>query len=146
MVEDALLAHPDVTGVAAVGRPDVHAGEVPVAYVTVRPDAAAAPESLRQWAVERVTESAAAPKSVIVIDAIPVTAVGKPYKLPLRADAARRAVTDALTGLPGVVEVEAAVDDGTVAVTVVVVTGTDTDAIAATLDRYALAWDIEERP
>jgi fatty-acyl-CoA synthase len=145
MVEDALLAHPEVTGVAAVGWPDVHAGEVPVAYVTLRPDAAAAPESLRQWAVERVAESAAAPKSVIVIDAIPVTAVGKPYKLPLRADAARRVVTDALAGLPGVVEVRAAVDDDTVAVTVVVVTGTDTDAIAATLDRYALAWDIEER-
>ena len=60
-------------------------------------------------------------------------------------DIARRAVTDALAGLPGVVEVEAAVDDGTVAVTVVVGTGTDTDAIAATLGRYALAWDIEER-
>lgn len=145
MIEDALLAHPDVTGVAAVGRPDVHAGEVPVAYVTLRPDAVATPETLRQWAVEHVAESAAAPKSVIVIDAIPVTAVGKPFKLPLRADAARRAITDALTGLPGVVEVEAAVDDGTVAVTVVVGTGTDTDAIAATLGRYALAWDIEER-
>ena len=37
IVEDALLAHPQVTAAAAVGRPDVHAGEVPVAYVTVAP-------------------------------------------------------------------------------------------------------------
>ncbi|MCX8561368.1 acyl-CoA synthetase [Mycolicibacterium mucogenicum] len=145
MIEDALLAHPDVTGVAAVGRPDVHAGEVPVAYVTLRPDAAATPELLRQWAVERVAEPAAAPKSVIVIDAIPVTAVGKPFKLPLRADAARGAVADALTGAPGIVDVEGAVDDGSVAVAVIVDAEADTDAIAATLGRYALAWDIKER-
>jgi fatty-acyl-CoA synthase len=35
IIEDALLAHPQVTAASAVGRPDVHAGEVPVAYVTL---------------------------------------------------------------------------------------------------------------
>ncbi|GAA2415872.1 acyl-CoA synthetase [Mycolicibacterium llatzerense] len=143
LIEDVLLAHPDVTGVAAVGRPDVHAGEVPVAYVTVRPEAAVTPESLRQWAVERVAEAAAAPKSVTVIDAIPLTAVGKPYKPALRADAARRAIMDALAGVPGVVDVEATVDDGSIVVTVG--TDTETDTITAILGRYALAWGIEER-
>lgn len=146
MIEDALLAHPDVTGAAAVGRPDVHAGEVPVAYVTLRPDASANPESLRQWAVEHVSESAAIPKSVIVIDTIPVTAVGKPYKPALRADATRAAVRDALTSVPGVVDVEAKVDDGSIVVIVSVGAGTDTDAVAAILGRYALAWDVKERP
>ena len=34
-IEDALLAHPDVTAAAAVGRPDPHSGEVPVAFVTL---------------------------------------------------------------------------------------------------------------
>ena len=33
VIEDALLAHPAVTAAAAVGRPDRHSGEVPVAYV-----------------------------------------------------------------------------------------------------------------
>lgn len=145
MIEDALLAHPEVTGVAAVGRPDVHSGEVPVAYVTLQPDPSATPESLRQWAVEHVSESAAAPKSVIIIDTIPVTAVGKPYKPALRADATRSAVRDALVAVPGVADVEAAVNDGAIVVTVVVDAGADTDAIAATLGRYALAWDIKER-
>lgn len=146
MIEDALLDHPDVTDAAAVGRPDVHSGEVPVAYVTLRPDATVTPESLRQWAVEHVSESAAAPKSVIIIDTIPVTAVGKPYKPPLRADATRSAIRDALVTVPGVVDVEVAVDDGAIVVTVVVDAGADTEAIAAPLGRYALAWDIKEQP
>ncbi|KIU15481.1 acyl-CoA synthetase [Mycolicibacterium llatzerense] len=143
LIEDVLLAHPDVTGVAAVGRPDAHAGEVPVAYVTVRPEATVTPESLRQWAVERVAEAAATPKSVTVIDAIPLTAVGKPYKPALRADAARRAIMDALAGVPGVVDVEATVDDGSIVVTVG--TASDTDTITAILGRYALTWGIKER-
>ena len=33
VIEDALLAHPAVRAAAAVGRPDRHSGEVPVAYV-----------------------------------------------------------------------------------------------------------------
>lgn len=145
LIEDVLLAHPDVTGVAAVGRPDAHAGEVPVAYVTVRPEATVTPESLRQWAVERVAEAAATPKSVTVIDAIPLTAVGKPYKPALRADAARRAIMDALAGVPGVVDVEATVDDGSIVVTVGTASDTDTDTITAILGRYALTWGIKER-
>jgi AMP-binding enzyme len=37
IVEDALLAHPQVTAASAVGRLDVHASEVLVAYVTLAP-------------------------------------------------------------------------------------------------------------
>jgi fatty-acyl-CoA synthase len=50
-IEDALLTHPDVTAAAAVGRPDPHAGEVPVAFVT--------PE-LRRRAAERAARDALA--------------------------------------------------------------------------------------
>ena len=39
VIENALLAHPAVTAAQAVGRPDVHAGEVPVAFVTLTPGA-----------------------------------------------------------------------------------------------------------
>jgi fatty-acyl-CoA synthase len=35
-IENALLEHPDVTAASAVGQPDAHAGEVPVAYVTLK--------------------------------------------------------------------------------------------------------------
>ena len=59
-------------------------------------------DELRDWAAERVAEPAAAPKAVTVLDALPVTAVGKPYKLPLRADATRRELSPTRsTGSPG---------------------------------------------
>ena len=38
-IEDALLAHPAVAAAGAVGRPDAHAGEVPVAFVALTPGA-----------------------------------------------------------------------------------------------------------
>ena len=58
IIEDALLAHPQVTAAAAVGRPDVHAGEVPVAYVTLAPEA---PSPGPSCATSRPTESPNAP-------------------------------------------------------------------------------------
>jgi fatty-acyl-CoA synthase len=145
MIEEALLAHPDVTGAAAVGRPDVRAGEVPVAYVVVVPGATVTGDELLAWAAKSVDERAAAPKSVTIIDVLPITAVGKPYKLGLRADAARLAIEDALAEAGGVVGVDATVDDGAVVVTVTVDADADTEAITATLDRFALTWNIQER-
>jgi fatty-acyl-CoA synthase len=145
MIEEALLAHPDVTGAAAVGRPDVRAGEVPVAYVVVVPGATVTGDELLAWAAKSVDERTAAPKSVTIIDVLPITAVGKPYKLGLRADAARLAIEDALAEAGGVVGVDATVDDGAVVVTVTVDADADTEAITATLDRFALTWNIQER-
>lgn len=99
VIEEALLTHPDVTGASAVGRPDPHAGEVPVAYVTLAPGASADPRALREWAARNVGEGAAAPKDVHIIDAIPVTEVGKQFKPALREDAARRAALAELEAL-----------------------------------------------
>ncbi len=96
VIEDALLEHPAVGAAAAVGYPDAHAGEVPAAYVVVAPGASADEDELRAWAAERVPERAAAPKRVEIIDAIPLTAVGKPYKPELRRRATERAAREAL--------------------------------------------------
>ncbi|MFD9547930.1 acyl-CoA synthetase [Nocardia salmonicida] len=141
-IEDALLAHPDVTGAAAVGRPDIHAGEVPVAYVTLRSDATCTPDDLITWAREQVAESAAAPKAVTVIEAIPVTAVGKPYKLPLRADAARGVIGSALLEVPGIVGVRADTEDGTAVVTITLSDVSAHDTVADILARYSLMYRI----
>jgi fatty-acyl-CoA synthase len=145
VLEDALLAHPDVTGAAAVGRPDVHAGEVPVAYVTVAPDTTTTEGQLCRWAADHVAERAAAPKSVSIVDELPMTTVGKLYKLPLRADAARRAVQEALSQFHGVHEVTARADDGSIVVTVMLDPGADETALRTVLDRYAIRWEIKER-
>lgn len=144
-IEDALLAHPQVTGAAAVGRPDVHAGEVPVVYVTLtHPDAASA-EDLRAWAADRVPERAAAPKLVTIVPELPLTAIGKPYKLPLRADAARRAAHDALADLPGIAGVDATFEDGVPVLTITAEPSADRGAIAAVLDDYTTSYRIEPR-
>ena len=144
IVEDALLAHPQVTAASAVGRPDAHAGEVPVAYVTLAPAATVTEDELREFAGARVAERAAAPKAVTVLDALPVTAVGKPYKLALRAAATRRSVTDALAEVPHT-EVDTAIEDGTVLTTVTVAPNTDTSAVTAALDQYAIRWQLAVR-
>ncbi|MPR00026.1 acyl-CoA synthetase [Modestobacter sp. I12A-02628] len=142
-VEDALLSHPAVTGAAAVGRPDVHAGEVPVAYVTLAPGAEADEQALREWAAGHVPEPAAAPRSVTVRPDLPVTDVGKPYKLPLRAHAAGQALAEALADLPGVVGTEGAVEDGTVVVTVTVAADRDTAEVTAVLEQFTVRARVE---
>jgi fatty-acyl-CoA synthase len=144
-IEDALLSHPDVTGAAAVGRPDAHAGEVPVAYVTVAAAASVTEDELRTWAGQHVDERAAVPKSVSIVETLPVTAVGKPFKLGLRANAAQHAIEEALEDVVGVHAVEARVDDGSIIVTVAAGLEADLEAIDATLGRYALAWELKER-
>ncbi|MET8997839.1 acyl-CoA synthetase [Amycolatopsis sp. NPDC004169] len=137
LVEDALLTHPEVTAAGAVGRPDEHSGEVPVAYVTLAPGATVTEDELRTWAAGRVPERAAAPKAVTVLDALPVTDVGKPYKLALRADATRRAIAEALAAFDGV-SVDAVIEDGTVVAAVTLPSEVDEPEVAATLARYTV--------
>ncbi|TWP49463.1 acyl-CoA synthetase [Lentzea tibetensis] len=141
LIEDALLAHPQVTAAGAVGRPDIHAGEVPVVYVTVVPGASVTEEDLLAWAAARVPERAAVPKAVTVLDALPVTAVGKPFKLGLRAHATRRAVTDALAAIRGA-EVDTRIEDGSVVATVTIPAACDQTAVTAALGAYAVRWNL----
>jgi fatty-acyl-CoA synthase len=79
-IEEPLLRHPDVALAAAVGRPDAHAGEVPVAYVQLRAGAAADEDELLAFASRSIGERAAVPKAVRIVALIPVTAVGKIFK------------------------------------------------------------------
>lgn len=143
VIETALLAHPAVTAAQAVGRPDQHAGEVPVAFVTLAPDASATPEELRAWAGDHVPEQAAAPKAVTVLDALPVTLVGKPFKPALRAEATREAVADALRDIPAITGVRASVEDGAVGVVVGLTNGADETSVREALDRFAINWRLE---
>ena len=89
VIEEALHRHPAVQAAAAVGRPDRHAGELPVAFVQLRPGMTAEGEALRAYLRETLEERAAVPVSVTVLDALPLTGVGKIFKPDLRAIAAR---------------------------------------------------------
>ncbi|WP_460772068.1 acyl-CoA synthetase [Microbacterium sp. GXF7504] len=130
-IEDAMLAHPAVTGAAAVGRPDAYAGELPVVYVSLSETVAVTEDDLVRWAKDHVGEPAAVPKRVVVIDAIPVTAVGKPHKVPLRAREAQAAYADALAEVAGVASVDAVSDDGALAIEITLASSDAQDAAAA---------------
>jgi fatty-acyl-CoA synthase len=53
-IEEALYKHPAVAFAAAVGKPDAYAGEVPVAYVVLKPGMSADADELRAFAADRV--------------------------------------------------------------------------------------------
>ena len=143
IIENALLAHPAVTAAQAVGRPDVHAGEVPAAFVTLAPGANATPEELRAWASDRVPEQAAAPRTVTVLDTLPVTSVGKPFKPALRAEAPREAVAEALRNMPTVTGVHGVVEDGTVVAVVALTRGAEETLVTEVLNHFVLNWRLE---
>ncbi|MGY1688505.1 class I adenylate-forming enzyme family protein [Geodermatophilus sp. SYSU D01105] len=86
-LEEVLFGVPGVAGAAVVGRPDEQAGELPVAYVVRRGDAAGAAltaESVMAAVNERVTPYKRL-RDVVFIDAIPVSAAGKVLKRELAA-------------------------------------------------------------
>ena len=139
-IEDALLAHPDVTAAAAVGRPDPHAGEVPVAFVTLAAGTERTADELEAWAADHVPERAAAPKHVEIVEEIPVTSVGKPYKPELRRRAAEQAARDALaeTGLGD--QVRAVLTDA--APEIHVPHSPHDDEVHEALSQYAWTWKL----
>ena len=136
VIEEALLAHPAVRDAVAVGRPDRHSGEVPVAYVVPAEPGRFDETGLLAWSATTIDESAARPKRIYPVDAIPVTAVGKHFKPALTADAAVRAVTEALAaaGLPAA-RATAAHEDGRLVVTV---TGADPGRVGNAVAGFAL--------
>ena len=136
VIEDGLLRHPGVRAAAAVGRPDRHSGEVPVAYVVPADPGRFDEAELLAWAADAIDEAAARPKRIYPMTEIPVTEVGKPFKPALAADAAVRAITEALTAA-GVADarVTAAYEDGRLVVTV---TGADPDRVQDAVAGFAL--------
>jgi len=136
VIEEGLLRHPAVAAAAAVGRPDRHSGEVPVAYVVPADPARFDEAELLAWSGTAIGEPAARPKRIYPIEAIPVTAIGKHYKPALATDAAARAATDLLAeaGLPGA-QVTAAYENGRPVITV---TGAGPDKVHEALAGFPL--------
>jgi long-chain acyl-CoA synthetase len=82
-VEDVLLAHPAVTAAGVVGRPDERHGEEVVAFVSLTSPGAVTEDELVEWARRRIG-GYKYPREVHIIDAIPLTAVGKLDRKALR--------------------------------------------------------------
>jgi fatty-acyl-CoA synthase len=136
VIEEALLAHPAVVAAAAVARPDQHAGEVPVAYVVPADPDRFDEVELTAWAATAIDEPAARPKHIYPITAIPTTEVGKYHKPTLVADAAVRAIADALaSGGLAARGIEVVHEHNRLVVTVA---GVDPDQLADAVAGFAL--------
>jgi len=92
MIENAMTEHPAVAVAAAVGMPDAYAGELPVCFLALRPGAQVSDVELHAHAQRRIGERPAWPRHFHIVEAIPMTSVGKIFKPELRCDAAARMV------------------------------------------------------
>jgi fatty-acyl-CoA synthase len=99
VIEEALVRHPAVETAAAVGLPDTYAGELPLAFVQLKPGKKATPDELREFCRQEIAERAAVPVQVVPIPMMPLTGVGKIFKPALRLQAAERAFDAALAPL-----------------------------------------------
>jgi HIP---CoA ligase len=91
-IENMMLAHPDIGGVAVVGIPDDRLGEVGIAYVIPRPGAEPDPDEIIAWCRKEMANYKV-PRAVEIVDALPLNASGKVLKYELRARAADRAAS-----------------------------------------------------
>jgi fatty-acyl-CoA synthase len=83
-IEDVANQFEGVQISAAVAMPDAYAGEVPALFVVPQPGVTIDVDALRRHLEAHVHEPPALPRSVQVLDALPVTAVGKIFKPALR--------------------------------------------------------------
>lgn len=86
-VEDVVATHPAVAQVAVIGTPHDRFGEAVTALVVPREGSRFGADEVAevQALVKRAKGSVQAPKEVLVVDAIPLTGLGKPDKKALRA-------------------------------------------------------------
>lgn len=152
LIEAPLHKHPAVALAAAVGSPHPHAGEMPVAYVQLKPGSSVTAEQLEAFAEEHAGERAAVPKRVKIVETIPQTAVGKVFKPQLWWWEIEEVYRHDVARLEGVSETKVAARPdsihGVIAeVTVRAKPGTDRaaleDRIAKVLGRYAVRYELE---
>ncbi|ADG80750.1 AMP-dependent synthetase and ligase OS=Tsukamurella paurometabola (strain ATCC 8368 / DSM /CCUG 35730 / CIP 100753 / JCM 10117 / KCTC 9821 / NBRC 16120/ NCIMB 702349 / NCTC 13040) OX=521096 GN=Tpau_4181 PE=3 SV=1 [Tsukamurella paurometabola] len=82
-VENAVAAHPDVTEVAVIGKPDEKWGEAVVAVVQLREGAELTVDTLSAFLTDHIARYKH-PRHVVVIDALPRNPTGKVTKPTLR--------------------------------------------------------------
>jgi fatty-acyl-CoA synthase len=152
-IEDPLYRLPGVQVAAAVGRPDPHAGEVPVAYIQLQENAKLTEAHILEYLKEEIGERAAVPKEVYIVDEIPLTPVGKIFKPSLRWQSIQRVYESELQALGDLAErIEVSVKEdkihGSIAeITIKAAQGVSTDGIKQKVEdiltRYTVKYMLE---
>ncbi|HEY5225282.1 MAG TPA: long-chain fatty acid--CoA ligase [Methylovirgula sp.] len=100
MIEEALYQHPAIAEAAVIGTPDSLRGQVPIAFVTLRPDETASERDLLRFLADHLSRMEI-PKSIFVRTTLPKTAVGKiDRKVLIEEDRERRAGKSSRTDAP----------------------------------------------
>jgi fatty-acyl-CoA synthase len=104
IIEEPLYRHQEVKYAAAIGRPDPHAGEIPVAYVQLQEGSSLSADQILEYLKKEVGERAAVPKDVFILKEIPLTPIGKIFKPALRWDIIKRVFETDLESLGDLVD------------------------------------------
>ena len=111
IIEEALAGHEAVAFAGAIGQPDSFAGELPCAYVELVDGAEVTEKDLLDYIRPRITERAAVPKHLEIVEELPKTAVGKIFKPDLRKMAIARVYNGVLADAKMAAEVFEVVED-----------------------------------
>jgi long-chain acyl-CoA synthetase len=100
MIEEALYEHPAIAEAVVIGLPDSHRGQVPKAFVTLRPGQAVSAAELQTFLADRLSP-VERPRFIEFRDSLPKTLVGKLSKKELVAEelASREAADSVAKGL-----------------------------------------------
>lgn len=85
VIEDALLEHEAVREALVIGVPDEYRGEVPRAFVTLKPDVDIAADALKGWLNDRIGKHERVDE-VVIRGELPRTIIGKLDRKALRAE------------------------------------------------------------
>jgi fatty-acyl-CoA synthase len=150
MIEDILINHPSVAFAAAVGRPEARLGEIPTAYVELKPGQSTTEQDLLAYLGMHIGERAACPRRIKIIEHMPMTMIGKIYKPELRGLEASEVYQDEVKSLGDIEHVTThAVHTSQgilIAIIITAAPGTDphdlTERIARSLGRYIIPYDL----
>ncbi|MBN1348117.1 long-chain fatty acid--CoA ligase [candidate division KSB1 bacterium] len=84
-VEEVLYGHPAVAEAAVIGVPDKTHGEIPKAYVVLKPGATASAKDIRKFCMDNLGRFEI-PRQVVFLEKLPKSATGKILKRELRKD------------------------------------------------------------
>jgi fatty-acyl-CoA synthase len=144
LIEEPLNAHPAVVSAVAVGAPDPYAGELPMAFVVLKPGEQLEQQMLLDYCAEQISERAAIPKRIEFIEAMPLTAVGKIFKPRLRQLITEQVLSELLSenGMPAAVHCQLHKQKG-LSADIRVERATDLDRVRSLVENFTLPITVE---